>query len=84
MYHPYKLQIKSSNRNQLLLAFPAARANPFTCESALLAPLVSHGTGGLAGRLAGGLALAAPAGLKRILQAVDPYRLNMLHRDSPR
>ena len=48
-------------------------------QSLLLALLVGDGARGLAGRLAGGLALAAAAFYRGFLQILMINRLNMLH-----
>ena len=49
----------------------------------ILALLVCNGARGLAGRLAGGLALAAAALGSAVLQRSAVQRLDMLHLESP-
>ena len=52
---------------RLLIALFTSYTKPETSELSVLAALISYGTGSLAGRLAGCLALAAAALLNRIL-----------------
>ena len=82
MYHELiSFRISQRRSSDLLAAFPGLPKFLLKIELLinLLAALISHSAGGLAGRLTGGLALAASALLHRFLQISCCQCLNVFH-----